>query len=107
MIAYYLPALIAALTVAHVLGRRRAYQVSDGRLSALHSLPQYHGHYAAIWAVVPALTLLAVWALVAPHVYDRIVAEQFTEVLGPMSQLDRETFVEDARGLAEGSSFVR
>jgi phosphate transport system permease protein len=105
MIPFYLPALIAAAVLAYVLGRRRAFQVAGGRPSVLHSLPQYHGYYAAIWAAVPPLILLVLWALIARHVHDHIVGERFATLLAGMSELGRETFFRDTRALAQGAMF--
>ena len=31
-----------------------------------HSLPMYHGWYVALWATVPALIFLTVWAAATP-----------------------------------------
>ena len=51
-------ALAALSALAYGLGRRRALAAVGGRSAALHSLPGYHGAYAALWAGAPALVLL-------------------------------------------------
>ena len=33
----------------------------------LHSLPNYHGWYVALWAAVPALLFAAIWSAVSPR----------------------------------------
>ncbi|MFM1891048.1 MAG: hypothetical protein RLZ44_125, partial [Pseudomonadota bacterium] len=44
--------LLSLVAVAYQLGRRRAVTVVGGRerVPQLHSLPSYHGFYAALWA---------------------------------------------------------
>ncbi len=51
---------------AYFSGRARAMASSNGKLSALHSLPGYHGVYVAIWSVLPAAVVLAVWLIASP-----------------------------------------
>jgi phosphate transport system permease protein len=105
VITFYLPALILAAAAAYFLGRQRAYAVAGGNASALHSLPSFHGFYAAILAVVPALILLVFWAFLAPKFYDRAVAERFAEFVANASDFDRDIFFRDARAIAENALF--
>ena len=67
-------ALLAILIVAFGagwLGFGRACRLrTAGRL---HSLPSYHGAYVALWAAIPALLLLAVWAPVQSQLVDQAV----------------------------------
>ena len=105
MISYYLPLLIAAAALAYVVGRQRAVRVAGGDPSQLHSLPNFHGSYAAIWAAGPALLLLVAWTAVAPRIYDRIIAGRFAEALSALSNFDRTIFFRDARALAHNAMF--
>ena len=99
MVSSYLPALLLAALIAFAAGRQRAYALAGGHPSALHSRPNYHGFYLAIWAVLPALALLILWGLVAPHLYDRIVLHRFADVTGSLSEFDRAIFIRDARAI--------
>lgn len=53
--------LLVLLGVAYQSGwsRSRALATSDG--VKVHSRPQYHGSYVAIWAMLPALVVLGLW----------------------------------------------
>ncbi|MGB3336343.1 MAG: phosphate ABC transporter permease subunit PstC [Devosia sp.] len=53
--------LLVLLGVAYQSGwsRSRALATSDG--VKVHSRPQYHGSYVAIWAMLPALIVLGLW----------------------------------------------
>ncbi|MDE1993058.1 MAG: phosphate ABC transporter permease subunit PstC [Rhizobiaceae bacterium] len=64
---------------AFVLGRTRAAALSGGRPYAMHSRLGYHGAYAAIWAVLPALALICVWLSISPEIIDSFVVKSFPE----------------------------
>lgn len=65
--------LIAVFAIAYAAGRSRAVAVAGGNIHTLHSRPSYHGGYLALWATVPALLLLAAWAILSGSVIDEIV----------------------------------
>jgi phosphate transport system permease protein len=105
MITLYLLALLAAASVAYFVGRQRALGVVGGNAGALHSLPSYHGFYTAIFAAVPALILLVIWAFAAPRFYDRVVADRFATTVSNASDFDRDIFFRDARAIAREALF--
>ncbi len=84
-------------------GRGAAVGAGVGaRARVLHSRPQYHGAYVAIAALVPALLLLAFWAvagdgLVAARVMANVPAADM-----PANALDRAAFLVEVRGLVRG-----
>lgn len=58
--------LIALFAImAYVFGRKRSEALAKpmGGVRHLHSLPNYYGLMAAIWAGIPALILLAAWVI--------------------------------------------
>jgi phosphate transport system permease protein len=65
--------VIAAAVLAYSLGRRRALGAAGGDAHALHSLPAYYGFYAALWATIPALILLALWSAAQDQVITALV----------------------------------
>ena len=105
MIATYLLALLAIGAIAYVAGRGRALALAGERIASLHSRPPYHGLQAAIAAVVPAVLLVIVWSVAAPAIEDRIVLSESSEALAGASNIERDTFLRDARTLAAGSVF--
>ena len=105
MIAFYLPALLVVAVLTYLFGRQRAYAVAGSHPSVLHSRPNYHGFYTAIWSAVPGLILLVLWAAIAPRVYDSIVSSRFAGLLSGLSELNRSTFFRDARALAHNTLF--
>lgn len=104
-IAFILLALAAAGAIAFLAGSRQAVAVAHGRLSALHSRPAYHGGYAAILAVLPALLVLVLWLILAPFLENGIAAARFSEELAGLSGAEREAVLRAARSFAEGTAF--
>jgi len=54
--------LLIAGVVAYFVGRIRSVKVCNGEQRTLHSRPSYHGFYLAVWMVLPAVFVLALWA---------------------------------------------
>ncbi|MEO7634662.1 MAG: phosphate ABC transporter permease family protein, partial [Sphingomicrobium sp.] len=68
----------------------------------LHSLPVYHGAYAALWAAIPALLLLAAWAPVQSRLVDRMVLASPEGRALPAFDMQRESILSEAREIARG-----
>ncbi len=97
--------LIALALFGYWLGRRRGRALRRGtaiRIGTVHSLPVYHGLYVALVALLPALLVLAGWAMAGEAlVADRVIAE-VPAAVRPVSEIDRGAFMNDVRGLANG-----
>jgi phosphate transport system permease protein len=93
--------VIALGVVGYVLGRRRALGSAGGDVRQLHSLPSYYGANAFLWAVVPALLLLAVWLLAQPLVIENRVSGMIPdEIIEEGSSLS--LVMSDVRRVADG-----
>lgn len=55
--------LLVMVAGGFYVGRSRAIASVSGATSGLHSLPNYHGYFVAIWTGVPAFFLLALYAV--------------------------------------------
>lgn len=55
--------LLVLLAFAYQTGRSRSLSLVPADGGRLHSRPIYHGALAAIWALVPALLIVGLWAL--------------------------------------------
>ncbi|MPV86583.1 phosphate ABC transporter permease subunit PstC [Ostreibacterium oceani] len=74
--------LIAIIVAGYFILRNRAHaavQRADNPATALHSLPRYHGYYAALWAGLPALILLVLWLSLENTVIDGRLANLMPE----------------------------
>jgi phosphate transport system permease protein len=96
-------ALVAVLIVALVagwLGYARARRLRT--TSRMHSLPVYHGAYALLWAAIPALLVLAVWAPVQTRMVDQAVLASPEGRALPSFEMQRESIMSEARDIAHG-----
>ena len=94
-------ALVIALAAAALLiGYRRAAAMRSG--GRLHSLPFYHGTYAALWCLLPALLFLAVWTPVQDRFVEQAVLSSPEGRALPDFEMQRDTVLAEAREIAAG-----
>jgi phosphate transport system permease protein len=91
--------LIVALGAASVGFRRARALRTSGRL---HSLPVYHGAYAGLWAVIPALLLLAAWAPIQSRLVDQAALSSPEGRALPAFEMQRESIISEAKEIASG-----
>ncbi len=73
-----LPILAALAALGFVAGRRRALSLAGGDARGLHSLPAHYGAEVALFTLLPALALLALWSLAAPLAVNHLVAGELS-----------------------------
>src|SRR5439155_8712376 len=96
-------ALVAILVVALAAGWLGYARAGRLRIAGrLHSLPVYHGAYAALWAMIPALLLLAVWAPIQSRMVDQAVLSSPEGRALPAFEMQRESILSEAREIANG-----
>ena len=66
-----LAVILVTAVAAGALARSRAVRLRAG--GRPNSLPGYHGIYAALWAAVPALLIVAAWAPVQSQLVGQAV----------------------------------
>lgn len=94
--------------VAYVSARGRAAafatpnRASSRDIGQVHSRPNQHGWFVALWALVPALLLVAAWSVVDEGVIDARAIESVPATQRPATELDREAFLNEVRGVATG-----
>jgi phosphate transport system permease protein len=98
--------LLGLVALAYQFGRRRAISVAGGaaRIKTLHSLPSYYGFYAALWAGLPAILLLGLWAGMQDTIVTSLVrAELPAEMTEGVSEGRLGLLVNDIKNLATGN----
>jgi phosphate transport system permease protein len=96
-------ALVAILVVAAAAGWYGYVRASRLRTSSrLHSLPFYHGAYAALWAAIPALLLIAAWMPMQSRMIDHAVLASPEGTTLPNFAMQRESILSEAREIANG-----
>jgi phosphate transport system permease protein len=94
--------------VAYVAARTRAAAFATTRragareIGQVHSRPNQHGWFVALWALMPALLLVAAWSVVDGGVIDARAIESVPVAQRPTTDLDRQAFLNEVRGVATG-----
>ncbi|MDQ7019202.1 MAG: phosphate ABC transporter permease subunit PstC [Robiginitomaculum sp.] len=103
-----LPIAMAALVVVMLLawfnGRTKAMASAGAHPSTLHSLPGYSGTYLAIWSVLPAFILLALFGLFGDLLLNLQMRQNLPADIRALPVEQVELFMRNARALAFGGT---
>ncbi len=70
----------------------------------LHSLPNYHGWYVALWIVIPAIVFAVIWNVVSPGlVLGQVLADPAAANL-PAFGVGRDSILSEAKAIAGGQA---
>jgi phosphate transport system permease protein len=89
--------------IAWLSARARALSFTRTGNARPHSLPNYHGWYVALWAVLPALLFLAAWGSVSGGLVMQDVMQSPAAANLPPFDMQRTAIFNEARELAEGT----
>jgi len=73
--------LLVLVSAGFYLGRTRAVASASGKPASLHSLPNYHGYFLAIWTAVPALLVLGLCAVFSATIQSAVSGLPAADVL--------------------------
>jgi phosphate transport system permease protein len=103
MTSYYFLAIAALAVIAFVLGRQRAAAMPGGTRQ-LHSLPIYHGLFAAAAAVIPMLLIAIVLGPLIPRLVEAHALGLLPTDLQPADELAKATRLREILMVADGSA---
>nr|WP_295891136.1 phosphate ABC transporter permease subunit PstC [uncultured Devosia sp.] len=95
--------LLVLLGLAYQSGwsRSRGLATSDG--VKVHSRPQYHGSYVAIWALVPALLIVGLWGWLGDGITHNFIVSQIpVETVQSLDQAGLNATIARIISLASG-----
>ena len=95
--------LIVLLGLAYQTGwsKSRALVTADG--VKVHSRPQYHASYVAIWTMIPALLILLLWAWLGGTLINNYIVSQLpADVVAGLNAIDLQTLMNRVKSLASG-----
>ncbi|PHS26901.1 MAG: phosphate ABC transporter permease subunit PstC [Robiginitomaculum sp.] len=96
--------LVIIMMVAWFTGRAKAVSSAGVHPSSLHSLPGYSGAYLAIWAVLPAFILLALFGLFGDVIVNMQMRHALPDNIHALAPEQIELFLRNARALASGGT---
>ncbi len=106
--------MISSITLFTILGlglvgwfaaRARAQSLYSGR-GSLHSMPAYHGWHLALWIVVPAFVVWAMWQAISPGLVESAVLTGPLAAKLPAFDVERQSILAEAWTLAKNPSAV-
>ena len=68
--------LLVLLGIAYQSGWSRSRALATQSGVKVHSRPQYHGSYVAIWAMIPALLILGAWSFFGGDITHNFIVSQ-------------------------------
>ncbi|MBJ3783609.1 phosphate ABC transporter permease subunit PstC [Devosia sediminis] len=100
-------ALLILLGVAYQSGWSKGRSLVAANGVTVHSRPQYHGAYVALWAMIPALVVLALWGLFGGGIrHDYIVSLIPVDILTALDQSGLNLTIGRIEALASGYGVV-
>ena len=66
-------AILGLTAYGYRIGRRRALGAVNGERRRLHSLPEYHGAYVALWCLVPVVIVVFAWLIFETTIINGIL----------------------------------
>ncbi len=99
MATWYIVMTLLLMPAAFYLSRRKAIAVAGAKLSALHSLPAYHGFYAAALVLLCMLAVLAIGLPLADWFAQYSAVSKFSDVSDPLRQ---SALMRDVRNVIAG-----
>ena len=94
--------LLAAAVAVYFVGRAKAQRAVAEATVKPHSRPPYHGAYLAIWTVLPALLLLALWSAAEGPVLRQLIYRDMPASALERSAAERSLDLSVVNSIAEG-----
>jgi phosphate transport system permease protein len=95
--------LLALSSLAYYMGKKRAFQIAQGKIRNLHSLPTYYGLYTAIWCGIPALIILGIWIAFEPSIITHLVVAGLPEEIRNIGPDRMNLVINDIKNLVSGN----
>ena len=100
MFAYLLAAILLISLSGFYLGRKQASNLRSQ--TKLHSLPQYHGYFIALWCGIPTILLILLWTALEPVLLGSLIRSYLESQSGGLTPTDYVIMTEEVRNLAAG-----
>lgn len=101
----YLALIILLLgAAAYYLGFRRSFQVAEGNLGRLHSLPAHYAAFSALLAAGPALAIVVLWSIFSPLILRWLTLGTVPGEVESRSSELVDFMMQDVVRVAEGGS---
>jgi len=100
MFPYLLAAILLISLSGFYLGRKQASNLRSH--TKLHSLPQYHGYFIALWCGIPTILLILLWTALEPVLLGSLIRSHLESQSRGLAPTDYVIMTEEVRNLAAG-----
>jgi phosphate transport system permease protein len=100
-------ALLVLTAIGFLAGRSRALALAARDGKRLHSLPNYHGYYVALWTALPGFALLAAYAVFGTMAVNTMVLGQIDRAAEPLQVRYEAALLADEAYSGAISDFAR
>jgi len=99
--------LLILSSIGYLMGSRRALAKARGGQARMHSRPQYHGAYVALWCALPSLLLVVAWSIAEPHLAEWLLVSNLPDSSRTLDPDRLSLLVLDVKNLASGNIVSR
>ena len=96
--------LVALTAFGYLMGRRQG--VGFRTADHVHSLPNYHGAYVALIALVPAALVFLLWVAIEPMVADSVLRSELRTTLGLTENSALNLAISQVKGIVGGANIA-
>ena len=89
--------------LAWFIGRARAASFISPDAPIINSLPNYHGWFSSLWAIIPPILFLLIWANISPALITDMVLANPEAANIASDPFARSAILSEARAAANGS----
>jgi len=98
--------LLVLLTVSYQVGWSRSRKLADGKDTQLHSRPIYHGVLAALFAILPAIVIVGLWALFSQSVTNSFILAQLPAEVAQRQPFEVQAAISRVQAIASGYGVI-
>jgi phosphate transport system permease protein len=98
--------LLVLLTLSYQIGWSRSRRLAHGGTERLHSRPIYHGVLVALFALLPAIIVLGLWAMFSSSVARSFILAQLPPETAQLTQVQLQAVISRVQALANGFGVV-
>ena len=98
-----LVAILGLTAYGYRIGRRRALGTVNGERRRLHSLPEYHGAYVALWCLVPVVIVVFAWLIFETTIVNGILVTSLPTEQQALPKSQLELLLNEISNIAAGT----
>ena len=92
--------------IGFYFGKKRAFSIAQKESNPLHSMPNFHGSYVAMWCAIPSVIVIIIWLIFEQQILSALLLAHLGPIITDLGPAQIEVLINDVRNLADGSNFI-